>query len=47
MLETRDLCWSESHSSQKYRRGGFNTGIRTSGRGVVPCQEDLREGSMK
>lgn len=48
VLETRDLCWSESQSSQKYRRGeGFNTGTRTSGRGIVLCQEDLREGSMK
>lgn len=22
VLETRDLCWSESHSSEKQRRGG-------------------------
>lgn len=31
VLETRNLCWSESHSSQEHRRGeAFNMGTGTS-----------------
>lgn len=45
--ETRDLCWSESHSSQKPRRGKvFRTTDQDQSGEVVPCQEDPRVRSL-
>lgn len=47
VLQTRDLCCSESHSSQEHKRGGvFNRGTRTSQVGLSHVK-DLREGGVK